>query len=127
MVIDSDVIIRFFTNDDKKKAARFRKFLMSKKKGYVSDVTVAEIYWTLKLFYRYSKEKIIELIESLIESSSIKCNRKVLRECLRILREKNISFIDAHTAAWSSIKDDGKILSFDRDFDKFSLVKRVEP
>ncbi len=127
MLVDADVILRFLTNDDPKKAERFEAFLSSGRKARLSDVTFAEIYWTLRSFYKFPKKKIIATLEHLLHTDSLVCERDVLYATLDILGKQTISFIDAYNAAFSLIMDDKCILSFDRDFDRLSDIKRVEP
>lgn len=127
MVADADVVIRFLTGDDKKKADRFEKFLLSKEDIFITDVTFAEIYWTLKSFYGFGKSKILSILESLLNTSSIVSNKDLLLETISILRKNNLSFIDAYVASFSLLKNDGKILSFDKSFDKLKNVIREEP
>jgi predicted nucleic acid-binding protein len=127
MILDTDVIIRFVTNDDEGKAGRVEKMLKSKKKIELLDVTVAEIYWVLRSYYEFRKAKIVEVLRSLVGYKKVKCNREVLSECLKILEETNTSFVDAYVAAWAKTKDDGKVMSFDKGFDKLEGIKQIEP
>jgi len=127
MVVDTDVIIRFLTKDDLQKALAFKKFLKSGQKIILIDVTFAEIYWTLKSFYGFSKPKILTGLESLINHSSVSCNRQLLKRTIHMHKQHNISFIDAFTAAYSPINNDQQILSFDQGFDKITEINRQEP
>ena len=127
MVLDTDVIIRYLTNDDGKKAKRFESFLKSGKTACLTDVTMAEIYWTLNSYYKFPKEKIIEVLEALISNGAIKCNLSVWQKTLDLVSKRNISLVDAYCAAETIISGDGKIMSFDRGFDKVEEVTRVEP
>ena len=127
MVVDSDIIIRFLTNDDLTKARRFQAKLLSKQKFTLTDVTFAEVYWTLRSFYKFTKTQVVDCLEALIITPSITCNRDILENTLRLLRSKNISFIDAYTAAYASSKEDGQVMSYDRGFDKISGISRHEP
>lgn len=127
MVLDADAAIRFLTEDDPQKADRFEKFLTLGEKIVLTDVTFAEIYWTLKSFYHFPKQKIIDALEKLITTASIKCSDELLYQTLNILKKKNISLIDAYNVAFSRIKNDSRIMSFDKGFDKIKGVKRVEP
>ncbi len=127
MVADTDVIIRFLTNDDKKKAEAFENYLRAGKSVILTDVTFAEVYWTLRSFYKFSKPKIIEILKSLISSKSVLSNRNLLYKTLQILEHTNISFIDAYLASYSLVKNEGKVLSYDKGFDKIKQIKRFEP
>ncbi len=127
MVLDADVIIRYLTNDDEKKAKRFESFLKSGKTVHLTDVTVAEVYWTLSSYYQFPKEKIVGVLEALINNGAIKCNLSVWQKTLDLVLRENISLIDAYCAAETIINGDGKIMSFDKGFDKLEEVTKVEP
>ena len=126
MIIDTDVIIRYLTNDDPKKSKRFAQFLQSGQKGQITDVTFAEVYWTCMSFYKLKRENVILILESLINKSAIISNISVLSRTIDILRDHSISFIDAYESA-TSLLSDKTILSFDHDFDKILGMKRIEP
>lgn len=127
MILDTDVIIRYLTNDDEKKAKRFESFLKSGKTAYLTDVTVAEVYWILSSYYEFPKEKIAGVLEALISNGTIKCNSSVWQKTLDLVLENNISLIDAYCAAETIVNGDGKIMSFDRGFDKVKGITRIEP
>lgn len=125
MVLDSDVIIRLLTADDPERSTRFRKFLSSARNLILTDVTFAEVYWTLSSFYRFEKAKIISSLEILIHDRAIECNIDLLEKTLFILQQTNISLIDAYTAAYALLKSDARVVSFDRGFDKLTDIQRV--
>lgn len=127
MLIDADVVIRFLTRDDPRKADRFESFLVSGKKAELSDVSVAEIYWTLRSFYKFPKKKILEALGRLINTPAVTCGREMMQATLDILAERTISFIDAYHAAYSVLRGDGRVMSFDRGFDRLPGIERVEP
>jgi len=127
MLVDTDILIRFFTNDDPVKALRFERFLRSERKMAVTAVTVAEVYWVLSSFYHFSRKKILDCLESLVSKPSILCSKLLLLETVTILRHHSLSFVDAFIAAYSLSKHHGQVLSYDKGFDKIKLIKRVEP
>ncbi|AKM79095.1 MAG: hypothetical protein UX85_C0003G0107 [Candidatus Beckwithbacteria bacterium GW2011_GWB1_47_15] len=127
MVIDTDIIIRFITQDDNQKAKKFQVWLKKNKKILLSDVTVAETYWVLKSFYGFSQKRIIISLESLVSYNNIVCNKVLLLSTMAQLKRYKISFVDAYASAYSLLENDGKILSFDKDFDKIKGIKRIEP
>ncbi len=127
MIVDTDILIRFFTNDDPVKALRFERFLRSERKMAVTAVTVAEAYWVLSSFYRFPKMKILDCLESLVGKASIISPKILLLDTVTILRRHNISFVDAFTAAYSLIKHQGRVLSYDKGFAKVKGIRRIEP
>ena len=127
MVLDTDVVIRALTEDDSGKALRFRKLLVTASNLVLTDVTFAEIYWTLRSFYKFDKIKILSSMEILIHDQAISCNLDLLQRTISILRSTKLSLIDSYTVAYSVLKSDSKILSFDKGFDKIKELIRVEP
>jgi len=127
MLVDTDIIIRFITDDDPVKALRFERFLRSERKITVTSVTIAEVYWVLSSFYRFPTNKILDCLESLISRSNISCSKLLLLDTITILRKHKLSFVDAFIAAKSYIGHRGQILSYDKGFDKLAGVKRIEP
>ncbi|OIP03202.1 hypothetical protein AUK18_02440 [Candidatus Beckwithbacteria bacterium CG2_30_44_31] len=127
MLVDTDILIRFFTNDDPVKALRFERFLRSERKMAVSAVTVAEVYWVLSSFYRFPRKKILDCLEALVSKPNILCPKLLLLETVTILRHHRLSFVDAFIAAYSLFKYEGRVLSYDKGFDKIKLIKRIEP
>lgn len=127
MVIDTDIVVRFLAGDDKGKVERFQQFLNSDQKAVLTDITFAEIYWVLSSFYKFPKEKVLFGLESLIHEKSVLCNRLLLQETIKILRESGLSFIDAYVAAYSLRKSDGRVLSYDKGYDRVFGLRRIEP
>ena len=127
MVIDTDTLVRFITRDDEEKAQKVRLFFHEHKELILTDLTFAECFWVLKSFYKYKKDKLVQIFRMLIDAQSFRCNSALLSLALDILEQHNISFIDAYTAAYTQINSDSKIVSFDKDYDKIKGIKRVEP
>lgn len=125
-LIDTNLIIRFFVNDDPQKAERIEKFLRDKNKKVLLDTIIAEIVWVLTSFYKLPKVSIIEKIRALINTKSMQCNNSLLEETLALWEEYNISFIDAYLAAVGK-QQSLKIYSYDEKFDKVKGVTRQEP
>lgn len=128
MVVDASTVIRFLTEDDPKKAQKFSQLLESKEATLeLTDVAFAEIYWTLKSFYKAEKTKTLDALSSLINEPSVLCNYEILQKTIGTLRNHNISLIDAYIATWAKKYSNGKVLSYDKDFDKLESITRIEP
>jgi len=127
MVVDTDILIRYLTYDDEDKAERVIAFFEQNKNLILTDVTFAEIYWTLHSFYSLSKEQIIEKFRELFRLNYFQCNKLILQKTCDILEKHNTSFIDAYTAAYAQMHSDNKVVSFDKGYDKVKGIKRIEP
>lgn len=126
-LIDANLIIRFFTNDDRKKADAVRVILKSEENFWLTDVTVSEIIWVLDSFYKTPKEKIVKQLESLISLPNIKCNSSCLLRALSIFKSNPLDWIDAYLISWGLENEIKNIYSFDQHFDKLKLLNRKEP
>lgn len=78
------------------------------------------------LVSQFPKVKILDALEALIWQSNVIASVGVLAKTIDLLRAENVSFLDAHTAAVAVIHYDGVVLSYDRDFDRFPEISRVE-
>lgn len=123
--IDSNLILRFILDDPG--AEKIEKLLKGKKEFLLTDVTAAEIVWVLDSFYKWGKVNITDAITGLINLDSIISDKELLLITLKIFKTYNVDYIDAYLAA-SVVRDGvGTIYSSDRDYDKISGIKRVEP
>ena len=125
---DTDVLIRYLTNDDPEKAARFGRFIIKKGQTIaISDVTFAEIFFVLTKRYGYPSNEVATKLALLVENSSVRCNKPRMLSTLSILANRNISLADAYCAAVAIEPTSGRVLSFDHYFDKIAGIKRIEP
>lgn len=129
MYLDTSVLIRYITRDDPQKADQFEKFIKNQKDHslILTEVIAAEIYWTLLSFYKFKKNQILKVFDLLLKSPKIDCNGPVLTKTFSLLKNKNISFIDAHTAASALDSKSKTVISYDQDFDKIPALKRLAP
>lgn len=128
---DANLIIRFLTADDPKHspAARhiFTRAATGKLTLLITDVCVAEVAWLLKSYYKFDRKDIAQWLTQVIDSPGIQTVHKpVLLDALHRYQKNNIDYIDAYHAALAHYQDI-PIISFDRDFDRFSDIKRIEP
>src|SRR3989339_1345513 len=122
-LLDTNLLIRFLTNDDAKKSSAVYKLLKSATPSvYLSDVLISETIWVLKLVYKLDKEMIIDKIKIIISLPSVKCNKDLILKALDIYFDKNVSWIDSYFGA---LKLHGKykgIYSYDQGLDCISNI-----
>ena len=93
----------------------------------VTDLALAETVWVLQSFYKLDRGAIAAALKDLIGSAGIEVQNKAsLLSALRNFAQTSVNFVDAYHAAIASAESIA-IASFDRDFDQFADVKRVEP
>lgn len=115
-LLDTNLIIRFLTGDDRLQADKVEKLLMSKEISTleIPDLVFAEIIYVLLSVYGLSKRDVAEKMCLLTEFKKIKCNKKTLKTALEIFKDNLISFIDAYLLALAKGGKNPYIYSFDK-------------
>jgi predicted nucleic acid-binding protein len=130
-LIDTNVLARFFTGEPRELADKARRLVERADNGEVVLVVlpliVAELIYTLESFYEMERKEVAAKLLSFLQSRGIEAVEAVrISNALKRCRERNAHFADAYLAA-SAIEMEMPIASFDRDFDKFKDVQRIEP
>jgi predicted nucleic acid-binding protein len=130
--LDANILVRFITNEPPEMAERCVPLFQKLENGEIELVTnclvIAEVIWVLESFYRYSAPEIAPQIRVLIDAPHLHIDGKdVLREALSLYELKGVGFTDALVAARMQRKGISEIYSWDKHFDRFSHITRMEP
>jgi predicted nucleic-acid-binding protein len=130
--VDTNILLRFLTNDDAVKANRVLLLLKrveeGKEKIITSPLVIFELIFTLDKFYKVSRDDIAETVSAIIGLEGFAVEFKtVFISALKLFADKNISFADAFNASAMKSKNIAEIYSYDTDFDKIDKIKRIEP
>ena len=130
-LVDTNVLIRFFTGEPADMAAKARRLIQRADREelllVVLPIIVAETVYTLESYYEMDRKEVAEKISIFLQSRGIEAieSERVL-DALGRCHDRGVHFADAYLAAAAAdLKE--PIASFDRDFDKFKDVQRVEP
>jgi predicted nucleic-acid-binding protein len=72
--VDTNVLARFFTQDDPDQSVRAEDFLQSLTRevpGFVSLVSLAELVWVMRRRYGATRSQLIEVLERLLNSPEL--------------------------------------------------------
>jgi predicted nucleic acid-binding protein len=116
---DTNLFLRYLTNDVPEQAAAVEELLRQAGKGEVSLITshlvIAEIVWTLESYYEVPKEDIKEKILVFLNTPGLEIvNAGMIMQAIRWYVDKNIDFNDAYHAAWMDGHDIDTVYTFDR-------------
>ena len=130
-LIDTNVLVRFFTGQPHAMAIKANRLMERADQGkivlVVLPVIVAELVYTIESFYHVERREVATKLLSLLQSRGIEIVEAArISNALQRCCEQNAHFADAYLAA-SALELGSPIASFDRDFDKFKDVDRVEP
>ena len=74
---DTNVFLRFLTNDDPAKAKRAETLFLDALRGKIrlatSLLVIAEIIWTLESFYKLEKPDIAAKVEKILNTPNLHC------------------------------------------------------
>jgi len=129
IVVDTSVFIRLFTAEDEDKLKKAKELVEEAIKGkievFVPFIVAAEIVWVLEKIYKVSREEILEVMKSLINTPGVNVElSEVVSYALELSRERNIKFADAVISSWTLYKEMDELITFDEtDFRKVDNLK----
>ena len=126
-IVDTNIIIRFLTNDPPQLANKVEQLLKESPPDNleIPDIVIAEIVYVLLSFYQIDKEQVIEKITWLINFDKIKANKKILKKTLEFYKNYPISFIDAYLCSLVTNNKNSFIYSFDKALQKIKEAKII--
>lgn len=122
--LDTNVLVRFFMQDDSSQCAQVNAILNSltdNEPGWVGLAAVLELVWVLTKTYRVSRPSVLAILEHLLERREIVVDQaEIVRRALEIYRNPRISFADCVISASSVAAGCTQTLTFDQDAAKLA-------
>lgn len=120
IAIDTDVLARWFVEDDARRVAVARGLLAEETRVddaiLLTPLVLAELEWVLRSTFRRSKDDILEVLGILCEEPAVVIDD---RSCVEIAianwRDGNADFADYLIAALARDRGATTVLTFDRD------------
>ncbi len=116
--VDTNVFLRFLTNDVPSQAEAVERLFRQAEKGeaalYTSVLTIAEIVWTLDSYYGLQVEDIRDRVLAILNTPGLEVeDAELISRGLAMYANDNIDFVDAYNGLW--MKDQGitSALTFD--------------
>ena len=131
--IDTNLFIRYLTNDDPKLADRVEQLLDDAATGSAQLVTtelvMAESVWVLESSYRLTHAQIAPLIRGILATPGLEViNGDLVGKALVMYELQNIDFVDAYIAALMEKQGIKDIYSYDRKhLSRVKTIQRKEP
>jgi predicted nucleic acid-binding protein len=132
--LDTNVILRYLTRDDPKKAEDCYELFQKVKRGEIElttcEAVIAEVVYVLSShsLYNLPRNEIYSLLFPIINLYGFRMPLKRLYlRALDIYASKNVDFEDALCFAHMEKRQIKEIYSYDSDFDKLEELKRLEP
>jgi len=115
--VDTNMFLRFFTDDDSGQSAKAEKLFHDAAKGKLRLVTgppvLFEMAWTLKRSYGVAPDQILTLLEAVAAMPGLDLLDDVtVRLGLTLAREHHMDFADAYIAATVQVERLGALATF---------------
>lgn len=124
--LDTNVIVRYLTQDDRQQFRRADAVFVAAaapgEKLFINAIVLCELVWVLRSAYRQSREKIIPVLEALLETPEVVVeDADLARRALGDWRNGPGDFADCFIARRNERSGCRTTLSFDRALTKNPL------
>lgn len=129
--IDTNILVRFLTGDDKTQAQKvyhiFKETELNKKELFVPMVVILELIWVLESVYEISREDILDSIKDLSLMPILKFEKKsVIQEFSQAARNNNHDLSDLLIAHCARADGCEKTITFDKKASQYTLFELLE-
>ena len=131
--VDTNLFIRYLTNDDPALADRVEQLLDDAANGAVqlvtSELVIAETVWVLESSYHLNNAGIAPLVRGILATPGLEViNGDLIGKALVMYELQNIDFVDAYIAALMEKQGIQDIYSYDRKhISHIKNINRKEP
>lgn len=119
ITIDTNILIRYFTDDEPKKADLVEELLEKEKSLSIPDVVFPELEYILGKQYAFSRKRLVGVYASLLSFPNIKISQEI-RKAVTLYKNSRLDMADCIIAAYS-LK--GALASFDKELLQVDTVK----
>ncbi len=129
VVIDTNLLVRYITEDDPSKAQSVDNLLNKASNGeiyiLIPSIVIAELVWVLESFYEMRSADIAGLVQAILNTPGVEVtDRSIITSALSLYRSKDIDLIDAWVIEFAKDRNSKAIYTFDKKH--FREVKGIE-
>ncbi len=131
--VDTNIFIRYLTNDDPDKADRVELLLDRAEKGEIilitTELVMAEVVWVLESFYGLKNTAIGPMISAILATPGLAViNGSLVEKAIDHYVTHNIDFIDGYITALMDREKIDMIYSYDKKhLSRIHSIQRKEP
>jgi len=116
--LDTNVVVRYLTHDDPAQmtaAVRVVDSLSSDSPGFLSLIVITELVWVLEVSYRFKKNEIEQVLETLLRSKELVIERaEIVWQALRKFSASRADFADCLIERSGNAAECQYTVTFDR-------------
>jgi predicted nucleic-acid-binding protein len=92
------------------------------------DLIAAELVYVLESVYEVERERVAELVRAIVAFPAVAVlDEELLLRAVEIYEQYRIHFAESYLAACAEVSGVGVVASFDRDTDRVSSIRRLNP
>jgi predicted nucleic-acid-binding protein len=130
IAIDTNVLVRFLTQDDPDQGAIARRFfagLTVESPGFFAREVLVELVWVLERAYRYSRNEIASALEGVLAAAELEVEASDdVGAVLHAYRDQGFGFADLMIAAAGRRVGAESLVTFDRKAARLPGVELLE-
>lgn len=127
MLLDTNILVRHLTGEPAAQASRATTFLGDAEALELPALVVAELVSVLESVYEQTRPQVATLVRAVLAHPPVHAAEEtVLLRAVERYETAWVPFAEAYLAAMAE-RNDGLVVSFDRDLDRTQGVTRVEP
>ena len=96
--LDTNIVVRYLTHDDPAQTASavsVMDSLNSGSPGFLSLIVIVELVWVLEASYRFKKDEIMQVLDTLVRSKELVIERaEIVSQALRKFSASGADFAD---------------------------------
>jgi len=115
--LDTNVIVRYLVQDEPDQSATASAVidaLTENEPGFLSLVTVVELYWVLRRAYEVSSARCAVLVEGLLDARELRIDRESIVRAALTASSGGLDFADALIAELGRVAGCDHTVTFDR-------------
>lgn len=128
--LDTNVLVRYVTQDDPKqspRASRFVESLSTESPGYVGLVSIVELVWVLTGCYSASKTDLCAVLETLLRAKElVVADAEIVWKALRLFKQGKADLADCLVVLCAAEAGCDHTVTFDRDAARHCGMRLLE-
>jgi predicted nucleic-acid-binding protein len=116
--LDTNILVRYFVRDDEtqtRAADHLLEALSADEPAWISQIVLVELVWVLKLVYRFEREKIAGILDTLLRSKELLIEQEEIAHlALSTYRKSRADFADCLISAAGRAAGCAEVVTFDR-------------
>jgi predicted nucleic-acid-binding protein len=116
--LDTNVLVRYIMQDDLKQSPLATRLIEScsvESRGFVTLVSVVELFWVMSSAYELDRGQLIAALEGLLRTKELVVERaEIVWKALRIFQAANVDFADCLIERSAAAAGCERTMTFDR-------------